>query len=613
MKLIVFLIFSITLFSINSQTPLSKTMELKKRTAIVKHLIDSIESSFCKSDFTEMKVFVDSAKKIVVATDAEYYKIKSYQAVLLNQEKSFEKAVQFSKQYLKKTTKLKPDDLIRFEYAYSHSLSYLESYQNKDVKKIVLSIEQKLNRNKTKEMRLLKIRNLLTLSNIYYYEAKYDSVSYILDKYRQNLLPDEFTKWADYYVIKSNVEVSREHYQNGMFLLKRASSLYKKANDEFKLIYTFYNTGDLYRVLNAEDSVFYYFGKAKELALKHNNTVMLGYISTQLGDIYLDRKEYDLAFSELKQSEQIFYEAKNHHGLAHCLLNLALLESDYKGNQANALEYANEALKFSRQIEDGKLIETCYEYLYTFHEKNGDDAQTIKYLKLFHEQNLKITGLDVQANIDAIEVAYKTKLFKERNKTYKHKINEQRILIQNQWIKIIFLVIGVLIVGLFSFFIYKNHKKKVRIHLISKELDELKIAESENNQRLLISELNLIQKTLKEKSEINKLLVLEESKLMNTDEIKKLVSNENDWVNFILKIKLLFPGFIEKLEEANLNLSINEFRLAALVRFNLSDKEIAELLCIELSSVKKAKVRLKKKLNLNPDRKLMDYLKELGT
>jgi DNA-binding CsgD family transcriptional regulator len=55
-------------------------------------------------------------------------------------------------------------------------------------------------------------------------------------------------------------------------------------------------------------------------------------------------------------------------------------------------------------------------------------------------------------------------------------------------------------------------------------------------------------------------------------------------------------------------LSNNEFRLAVLIKLNLSDKEISELLFIEIPSVKKAKNRLKQKLQLDASDKLDAYI-----
>jgi DNA-binding NarL/FixJ family response regulator len=79
-------------------------------------------------------------------------------------------------------------------------------------------------------------------------------------------------------------------------------------------------------------------------------------------------------------------------------------------------------------------------------------------------------------------------------------------------------------------------------------------------------------------------------------------------VQFLAKLQVLFPSFAESLKNRHPNLSNNEFRLAVLIKLNLSDKEISELLFIEIPSVKKAKNRLKQKLQLDASDKLDAYI-----
>ena len=108
--------------------------------------------------------------------------------------------------------------------------------------------------------------------------------------------------------------------------------------------------------------------------------------------------------------------------------------------------------------------------------------------------------------------------------------------------------------------------------------------------------------------ELNNLLRENEQTLISKEQFGSLVSTDTDWIQFLTKLQLLYPDFANNLKRKHPNLSNNEFRLSALVRLNLSDKEISELLIIEVSSVKKAKNRLKQKMELDSNDKLDVYL-----
>lgn len=87
-------------------------------------------------------------------------------------------------------------------------------------------------------------------------------------------------------------------------------------------------------------------------------------------------------------------------------------------------------------------------------------------------------------------------------------------------------------------------------------------------------------------------------------EIKGTLSNNNyadaDWEKFKLHFEQVHPDFFKELEESHPGLTAYEIRLCAYLHLQLSGKEIATLLNIEPSSVRKAKMRLKKKMS--PDK-----------
>lgn len=66
--------------------------------------------------------------------------------------------------------------------------------------------------------------------------------------------------------------------------------------------------------------------------------------------------------------------------------------------------------------------------------------------------------------------------------------------------------------------------------------------------------------------------------------------------------------FISRLKESHSELSARELRLCAYLKMNLSTKEIAPLMNISIRGVEIGRYRLRKKLNLDRDESLLDYL-----
>jgi len=68
------------------------------------------------------------------------------------------------------------------------------------------------------------------------------------------------------------------------------------------------------------------------------------------------------------------------------------------------------------------------------------------------------------------------------------------------------------------------------------------------------------------------------------------------------------PDFLKRIQEKNETLSPGEQRLACLLKMNLFTKQMATILCISNEGVKKARYRLRKKLGLNSEVNLSEFL-----
>jgi tetratricopeptide (TPR) repeat protein len=97
----------------------------------------------------------------------------------------------------------------------------------------------------------------------------------------------------------------------------------------------------------------------------------------------------------------------------------------------------------------------------------------------------------------------------------------------------------------------------------------------------------------------------------NEDDLNRLLAKlkiskvqETNWKSFTDQFKELNPSFHKSLAVKVENLTSGDLRLAALLRMGLNSKEIANMLGIGEEGMKKARYRLRKKMNLDSDESL---------
>src|SRR6185295_11173754 len=119
-------------------------------------------------------------------------------------------------------------------------------------------------------------------------------------------------------------------------------------------------------------------------------------------------------------------------------------------------------------------------------------------------------------------------------------------------------------------------------------------------------ELQSYMQQLKEKNELLEQLREDMDKENNsferTGNINRLISatilTEEDWKKFQQLFEKVYPGFFIRLREKIPDLSATDMRLLALTRLQVVPKDMAAMLGVSYEAIRKARQRLRKKINL---------------
>ena len=150
--------------------------------------------------------------------------------------------------------------------------------------------------------------------------------------------------------------------------------------------------------------------------------------------------------------------------------------------------------------------------------------------------------------------------------------------------------------------------------LMKLQNDQLSLDVDAKNKELAFSTMSLIKK--------DELLTLIKDDLKKTTDegnksmsiksvistITKNINHEDSWNIFKDAFDTVDKDFLKKLKNLHPLLTPNDLRLCAYLRLNLSSKEIAPLLNISVRSVEIKRYRLRKKMNLNHENGLAEYI-----
>lgn len=190
-------------------------------------------------------------------------------------------------------------------------------------------------------------------------------------------------------------------------------------------------------------------------------------------------------------------------------------------------------------------------------------------------------------------------------------------------------LVGFVLCSLALHNIYKVYYKKQQKKLIEKNEYELELVQVQNekeiikvkNERLEVEfrskskELAASTMSIIKKNELLTKIKDELKKVNDKDTLKPVISiidkslkQNDDWELFQEAFNNADSEFLKKIKDTHPSLSPNDLKLCAYLRLNLSSKEVANLLSISPRSVEIKRYRLRKKLNLQHEDNLVNYV-----
>lgn len=145
--------------------------------------------------------------------------------------------------------------------------------------------------------------------------------------------------------------------------------------------------------------------------------------------------------------------------------------------------------------------------------------------------------------------------------------------------------------------------------LREKELTVLALNLAQKNEMLMSIEqkIHALEKTL---SSVRKSVQAEMGTVLSNvkSDITSSVQTDKSWEVFEQQFITIHPGFVERLSQKHPNFKPMELRLCALLKVNLSTKQIANILCIDSKSVDVYRSRIRRKIQMVRSGNLMTYL-----
>lgn len=402
------------------------------------------------------------------------------------------------------------------------------------------------------------------------------------------------------------VESHRGNYKAAIKPTKNAIKLFKEAEDEKWEMIATNQLGNVYWYLADYNNALKYYEISYAMAKKMSRESNIGAALNNIGAVYAKQGNHRKALEMYYDGHEITEKVGSKSNLITSFQSIG--ESHYElKNYNEAIKNYNEGIVLGEEINALDDLNYIYKSRSETYEKMGNYALALNDHKKHQIISDSIFNKTSNDKIEELKTKYETE--KKENEIIILKGKEKVSKSHRQLLY--FALISLFILA--SLLYYGIRQKLKRSKLIRQTLDiELNYKKKElTTHALHIAKKNETLENIKNKIEELKSTDYKNGYRHLLQTINFDLQDDNNWGNFKKYFDEVHKDFNGNVKNKFPEVTSNELRLMSLLKMNLTSKEIANILNISHEGIKKARYRLRKKLNMTTDDSLQDLVMNL--
>lgn len=387
-----------------------------------------------------------------------------------------------------------------------------------------------------------------------------------------------------------------EHRLEAYELIKNKGNKYEEG-DIFRAI------GDSYCQTGEYKKSEEYYLKAIDLFRSIKNEVQEASLLSGIALTYLNRKQYNKALQYNKKALTLAEQNESKSILLSTLNDIGATYIELKKPE-KALPYLNRSVNLADSIGNLKKLKRAYLKRSETYTALNNSLNALNDFKAHVKINDSLSSIEKNRKIQELYIINETEKKEQQIQNQKNEIEllATREKLNNFQLILLALALALTLIVAYAFYQRNKNNKLAK----EKAVAELNFKTNElTTYALHLAKKNEVLNDLKEKAKALKADAdADPGYQMLIQTINFDLQDDNNWENFSRYFEQVHKGFNTKAQKQFPNVTKNDLRLMALLKMNLTSKEIANVLNISSGGIKKARQRLRKKMEINSNESL---------
>lgn len=394
---------------------------------------------------------------------------------------------------------------------------------------------------------------------------------------------------------------TRHEYQAMLDQMRMAWNLAREYGLENEMMLARFNQALAESKLNNFGQAITYLEEILPYYEKQQNLYGTAYCLANLSMGYLEIRQYDQAMRAARRSVSIREQLQDQAGLAKVRLTMGRIFMETMRYDSAEI-YIQNAIKSAEEFRQMPRLSEAYELLAKLNYQKRDYKSAYESLKLHQTWKDSVYNREKDQRLQEQFKLFKSTYLDSLSTARNMELNNVRREVQVLWA----LILSVILFPL-AYFWYGRKYSSINEDQQADISFLRTISELESDNRVIKQDI-VKQNRLLEQLKTGQQLTAGDDLENLRNILREGRGQDNYWNEFLSFFSSVYPHFFERLNEKYPGLTPNEIRFCALMKINLSMLDMANALNISTESVRKARYRLYKKMNLGSDQELAEMM-----
>lgn len=398
---------------------------------------------------------------------------------------------------------------------------------------------------------------------------------------------------------KGALHVYVRNFEEALQQYELSAELCGQGQDSLCLAINLEQISSMYGQLRNFEKAQEYFELATPLLEKFGGPGPLAVALANYGALLTYQKRGAEALPYFERALKIYGDLNLSYKEVQCLNNIGQVHAQLKQYE-KAREVYEKCIEINLKNDWPERVIYNYFGLSEVYRKKHDFQEALLYLKKYHSVKDSIMGMDTQRKISKLEAKYD----KQDKELALQKSRAELIIAERSIERGVWAFFFLMLAGALGAYLWKIQTKQAKRKMEENEENLKRLTRILLKKNALLSKME--RKIVEESSQANKSM---DQKDFEDNIFNKHILTDEDWSAFKIYFEKTYPGYLSRLRAEYPDMTEAEERLSLFIKLNLTRKEAAAILGINVDSVKKTRYRVRKRLGLDEKESLDDFIR----